>query len=166
MYKNITLKKIKFTNNAVYNTLEMLRSGKCTSVYWVTGKGSFNYKHCRLHKNSGKIKKYSIIKITPEKSVAYFLHPAIHCFTEITAQRQLGMWTKTSTEQTKGKSQRYTSLNTCWVTTTKQQRSRTMHAGMSASEKNPPTKMGRHKVRTSVRFIHTQHRGGQMLGQH
>lgn len=59
-------------------------------------------------------------------------------------------------------------LNTCWVTTTKQQRPRTMHAGLSASE-NPPTKMGRHRHskvhrphpkqgRTDVRsaLVHTQ----------
>lgn len=61
--------KIKFIYNAVDNTMKML-SGKCTSVYTLTGKAHWTTS-CYI-KTVEEIKKYSIIKITPEKSVAYF----------------------------------------------------------------------------------------------
>lgn len=45
-------------------------SGKCTGVYTLTGK-AHSTTSCYI-KTVEEIKKYSIIKITPEKSVAYF----------------------------------------------------------------------------------------------
>lgn len=87
----------------------MLRSGKYTSVYTLTGK--VHSTTSGYIKTVEEIKKYSIIKITPENISSLFLHPAIQCFTEKNlCSRQLGMWTITTMEQTKAKSQRYTIL--------------------------------------------------------
>ena len=47
----------------------MLRSGKCTSVYALTGKA---HSTTSGYIKTVEIKKYSIIEITPEISVAYF----------------------------------------------------------------------------------------------
>lgn len=97
MYKNITIKKFKLTNNAVYNTTKMLRSGKCTSVYTLTGKAHSTTSG--YIKTVEEIKKYSIIKRTPEKSVAYFFFFYIQLYNVSQKEkkklrsRQLGMWT-------------------------------------------------------------------------
>lgn len=128
-------------------------SGKCTSVYTLTGKAHWTTS-CYI-KTVEEIKKYSIIKITPEKSVAYFyiqLYNVSQKEKEKTAQQAAGDVNYHYQRRDKSKNTALHDLNTCWVTTTKQQRPRTMHAGLSASE-NPPTKMGRHRVKF---IVHTQ----------
>lgn len=95
----------------------------------------------------GAFKKIQHHQKYPKKPVAYvyiqLFNPSQN---KEAAQEAAGnVWT-TTTWQDKSKITELHSLNTCWVTTTKQQRPCTMHAGLSASE-NSPTKMGRQRVK-------------------
>lgn len=158
MYKNITIKKFKLTNNAVYNTTKMLRSGKCTSVYTLTGKAHSTTSG--YIKTVEEIKKYSIIKRTPEKSVAYFffyiqLYNVSQKERKKTAQQAAGnVDYMTTTGQTKAKSQRYTILTHAGLPL---QSNKDLAPCMLVRQllKNPPTKMGRHGVQF---IVHTQNR--------
>lgn len=70
--------------------------------------------------------------MSPEKSVAYFFFyiQLYKRFTEKTAQQAAGDVDYNYHRRDKSKITALHDLNTCWVTTTKQQRPRTMHAGL------------------------------------
>lgn len=120
-------------------------------------------------KTAEEIKKYSIIKITPEKSVAYFYIQLFNVSQKEKKLRskQMGMWTITSTEQTKAISQRYTiwthaglrlqsnkDLAPCMLACQLLEIPRQKWGDMEQSFHHPHPKQGRTEVRSIL--VHTK----------